>query len=194
MLDSLGIETHPGWSADVADMSDFFSSASGSVVINSPANNSVQGPSILVNAAASELDAQVDHMEVWDTFNGTPTKLGNVFSKTIDQAYTVSGNGVHIVTVQDIGGAPSYPILHKKVTTYTVSSNYGVFVKTPANGSTQATLFPLIAFALESGAQGSSSGVDHIEIWNGNTKLGDSPEETTISQWFSLAPGPIRSV
>ena len=189
MLDSLGIETHPGWSANVADMSDFFSSASGGVVINSPANNSVQGPSILVNAAASELDAQVDHMEVWDTFNGTATKLGNAFSKTIDQAYTVSGNGLHIVTVQDVGGVPSYLILHKKVTTYTVSSNYGVFVKTPASGSTQATLFPLSAFALESGAQGSSSGVDHIEIWNGNTKLGDSPKGTTISQWFSLAPG-----
>jgi phosphatidylinositol-3-phosphatase len=189
MLDALGVETHPGWSADVADMSDFFSSTSGSVVINSPANNSMQGPSILVNAAASELGAQVDHVEVWDTFNGAPRKLGNVFSKTVNQAFTVSGNGLHTMTVQDIGGAPTYPILHKKVTTYIVSSSYGVFVNTPAAGSTQGALFPLNAFAVESEAEESSAGIDHIEVWNGDTKLGDSPKGTTISQWFSLAPG-----
>jgi hypothetical protein len=189
MLDSLGIHNYPGWSASVRDMSDFFVPTSGSVVINSPANNSIQGPSLLVNAAASELSAQVDHMEVWDTFNGTPTKLGNVFSKTIDQAYTVSGIGLHTMTVQDIGVAPSYPILHKEVTNYTVSSSYGVSVITPANGSTQARLFPLSAFAAEAKAEESSSGIDHIEVWNGTTKLGDSPKGTSINQWYSLAPG-----
>lgn len=189
MLDSLGIETYPGWSASVADMSDFFSTASGSVVINSPPNNSVQGPSLRVNAAASELDAKIDHMEVWDTFKGTPTKLGNIFSKNIDQAFTVSGIGSHSMTVQDIGGAPNYRILHKEVTNYTLSSSYGVFVNTPASGSTQAALFPLSAFAVEAGAEESSSGIDHIEVWNGETKLADSPKGTTLNQWFSFSPG-----
>jgi hypothetical protein len=135
------------------------------------------------------LSAQVDHMEVWDTFDGTGTKLGNVFSKTVDQAYTVSGVGSHTMTVQDIGAAPSYAILHKEVTNYTVSSNRGVSVNTPSNGSTQATLFPLNAFGVEANAEESSSGIDHIEVCNGNTKLGDSPKGTTISQWYSLAPG-----
>jgi phosphatidylinositol-3-phosphatase len=189
MLDSLGISTYPGWSASVPDMSDFFVPTSGSVVINSPANNSVQGPSLLVNAAASELSAKVDHMEVWDTFDGAPTKLGNIFSKTIDQAYTVSGNGLHTITVQDIGVAPAYAILHKEITSYTVSSSYGVFTGTPANGSTQAALFPLTALAVESSAEESISGIDHLEVWNGTTKLGNSPKGTTISQWYSLAPG-----
>jgi hypothetical protein len=189
MLDSLGIQSYPGWSASVSDMLDFFPSSSGSVVINSPANNSTQGTSLLVNAAAAELGAQIDHLEVWDTYDGKPTKLGNVFSKTIDQAFSVSGNGLHTMTVQDIGIGPKYSILHKEVTNYTVSSSYGVFVNTPASGSTQAGLFPLGAFAVEAGAEESSAGIDHVEVWNGDTKLGDSPKGTAISQWFSLAPG-----
>jgi hypothetical protein len=189
MLDALGIDTYPGWSASVADMSDFFPSNAGSVVINSPPNNSTQGPSVLVNAAASELGSQVDHMEVWDTVNGKPTKLGNVFSKNISQAFSVNGNGLHQMTIEDIGGAPSYSILHKETTSYNESSSYGVFVSTPANGTTQALMFPLSAIAVESGAEESSSGIDHLEVWNGNTKLGDSQKGTSLSQWYSLAPG-----
>lgn len=189
VLDSLGIESYPGWSAEVADMSDFFSTKSGGVVINSPVNNSTQGSTLLVNAAASELGAEIDHVEVWDTFNRVPSKLGNVFSKTVNQAYTVHGNGLHTMTVQDIGGAPTYPILHKEITNYTVSSSYGVFVNTPASGSTQAEQVPISAFAVEAGAEESSSGIDHIEVWNGGAKLGDSPKATVLNQNFSLAAG-----
>jgi hypothetical protein len=189
IVDSLGIPTYPGWSASAADMSDFFSPNAGSVVINSPANNSTQGASVLVNAAASELGAQVDHMEVWDTINGKSTKLGDVFSKNIDQAFPVSGNGLHQMTIEDIGGPPSYPILHREVTSYNESSSYGVFVNTPANNSTQAPLFPFSALAVESAATESSSGIDHLELWNGNTKVGDSPKGTTLNQWFTMAPG-----
>jgi hypothetical protein len=189
MLDSLGISSYPGWSASVTDMSDFFPSTAGSVVINSPANNSMQGPSLLVNAAASELSAKVDHVEVWDTFDGKATKLGNVFSKNVNQAYSVNGDGLHTMTVQDIGAGPGYPILHKEETSYTVGTNYGVTVNTPANGSTQAKLMPVSAFAVEASAEESSSGIDHIEVWNAETKLGDSPKGTKISQSYSLAPG-----
>jgi len=189
MLDALGIESYPGWSASVADMSDFFSLNAGSVVINSPPNGSTQGPSVLVHGGASELGAEIDHLEVWDTSNEKATKLGNVFSDTINQAFPVSGNGLHQLTVEDIGGPPGYKILHTEVTNYTESSTYGVFVNTPANNSTQATLFPFSAFAVEATAEESSSGIDHIEVWNGNTKLGDSPKGTSISQWYSLAPG-----
>ena len=189
MLDALGIETHPGWSAGAVDMSDFFSSKAGSVVVNSPANNSTQGKSVLVSAAASELSAVVDHMEVWDKFNGKSTKLGNVLGKAIDQAFAVSGNGLHQMTVEDIGGGPTYPILHQEIMNYTLSSTYGTFVSTPANNSTQSALVPLSAFAVESGAQGSSSGIDHLEVWNGGAKIGDSPKGTKISQWYPFAPG-----
>ncbi len=144
---------------------------------------------MLVRAEASEAATVVDHMEVWDTYNGKGTKLGNVFSKTIDQAFTVSGNGAHKITVEDIGGGPTYPILHSKISNYTVSSTYGVFVSTPANNSTQSRLVPLSAFAVEPGAQESSTGIDHLEVWNGGTKIGDSPKGTRISQWYAFAPG-----
>lgn len=189
MLDALGIETHPGWSASVADMSDFFSSKAGSVVVNSPRNGSTQGPSVLVNAVAAEWGATINHIEVWDTFNGKPTKLGNVFTDTVNQSFPVSGVGTHILTVEDIGGAPNYLTLHSKTVTYSLSTSYGVVVDAPASGSTQATLFPLSALAVESAAPESSAGIDHIEVWNGDTKLGDSPKGTAISQWFSLPAG-----
>ncbi|HVI08145.1 MAG TPA: alkaline phosphatase family protein [Candidatus Binatia bacterium] len=189
MLDSLGIDSYPGWSASVADMSDFFSWNAGSVVVNTPANNSTQGTSVQVNAAALELGSAIDHIEVWDSYNGKSTKLGNVFSKTVNQAYTVSGNGLHTMTVQDIGPAPQYLILHKEVTNYTVASSYGTTVNTPTSNSTQAALFPLGGFAVEAAAQASSSGIDHLEVWNGDKKMGDSPKGETINQWFTLSPG-----
>jgi hypothetical protein len=189
MLEALGIETYPGWSQTAADMSDFFSSSAGSVVIDSPPNNSVQGPSVLVKAAASELGTAVNFLEVWDTYNGKGTKLGNVFSSSVNQGFSVSGNGAHQLTVEDIGAAPNYPILHSKTMNYTVSSTYGTFVNTPANGSTQAPVFPLSAYAVEAGAEESSSGIDHLEVWNVDTKLGDSPHGTTLNQWYSLSPG-----
>ncbi len=189
MLESLGITTYPGWSVTAAAMTDFFSPNAGSVVVNSPANNSTQGSSVLVNAVASELSARIDHMEVWDIFNGASTKLGNIFSKTINQAFQVSGNGPHQIIVKDVGGAPSYPVLHRETTNYTVSSSYGVIVNTPANNSTQGPLVPVSAFGIESSAQEASAGIDHLEVWNGDTKLGDSPKGTTISQWYSLSPG-----
>jgi hypothetical protein len=189
MLDALGIETYPGWSATALDMSDFFTHTAGSVVVNSPANNSVLGSAIHVSATASELAALVDHMEVWDTFNGKATKVGNIFSKAIDQTFLVSGNGAHQMTVQDVGGAPNYAVLHKEVVNYTVSSSYGIFVSSPANNSTQSRLVPVSAFAVEGGAPTSNSGIDRLEVWNGSTKLGDSPKGTAINQWYEFAPG-----
>jgi hypothetical protein len=189
MLDALGIESYPGWSAGALDMSDFFLTAAGSTVVNSPPNGSTQGPSVLVNGGASELGVGIDHLEVWDMFNNKSTKLGNIYTDTVNQAYTVSGNGAHQMTVQDIGGAPGYKVLHKEITNYTESSTYGTFVSTPANNSTQAPLFPLSAFSVESSAPGSSAGIDRLEVWNGDTKLGDSPTGTSINQWYSLSPG-----
>jgi Phosphoesterase family len=188
MLDALGIETYPGWSASVPDMSDLFSARAGGIVINAPVNKSNQGASVLVNAAASELGAAIDHMEVWDKFDGQSTKLGDVFGKTINQVFAVTGKGAHQMTVEDVGGAPNYPVLHKATTSYTVSSTYGVFISTPARNSTQATLFPLKANAVEAGA-GQSSSIDHIEVWNGSAKIGDSPKGASLSQWYALAPG-----
>ncbi len=180
ILDSLGITTYPGQASGAADLSDFFQPAAGSVIINAPANQSIQGASVPVNAAASELSSKIDHVEVWD--NGA--KLANVFTPAVNQSFKLSA-GSHTMTVQDIGPAPTYAILHKQTVTFTVSSTNGVFITTPAGNSTQASLFPVNAYAVEAGGS-----VDHLEVWADGKKLGDSPKGATISQWFnSLAPG-----
>ncbi len=182
-LEALGFTTYPCSPSSICpaavEMADFFSPSAGSVVLNSPANNSFQGPSILVNGAAKELGATIDHMEVWDLYNGTGTKLGNVFAQTVNQVYTVSGYGAHQLTLQDIGPGPNYPILHKQVVNYTVSANDGVTVISPPSGSTQGALFPVEAYAVESTAD-----IDHMEVWCDGKKVGDSPKGSTIHQWY----------
>ena len=179
MLQALGITTYPGDSANASAMSDFFRSNAGAVAINSPPNMSVQGTTVVVKAAASELGSTIDHMEVWD--NGV--KLGNVFSSTVNQKFALAA-GNHQMTVQDIGPGPNYAVLHKEITNFVVSASNGVFINTPTPSSTQATLFPVSAYAVESGGN-----VDHLEVWVDGTKLGDSPRGSTIQQWYPLTTG-----
>ena len=180
LLDALGITTYPGQASGAVDMSDFFPSNAGSVVINTPANQSIQGTTVPVNAAAFELSSKIDHLEVWD--NGA--KLANVFTPTVDQSFQLSP-GAHTMTVQDIGPAPSYAVLHKQTLRFTVSSTSGVFITSPAGNSTQASLFPLNAYAVEA-----AGNVDHLEVWADGAKLADSPKGTAISEWLnSLSAG-----
>jgi phosphatidylinositol-3-phosphatase len=187
MLDSLGIRTYPGWSNGAADMTDFFTSTSGGVAIDSPPNGSTQGTSVLVKAAASENGRTIDHLEVWD--NTTGLKLGNVPGTTVDQNFTLA-TGQHQLVVEDVSSVGV--TYHKEYTTITVSSSNGVFITTPANNSTQAANvtpgtagFPVSAYAVESGTP-----IDHLEVWdNVIGKLGDSPKGSTVNQWYGLAAG-----
>jgi hypothetical protein len=180
ILDALGIQTYPGGAAGAADMSEFFKTGAGGVVVDSPPSRSVQGTSVQVRASAVEQSTTIDHIEVWD--NGI--KLGNVFNSAVDQSFDLKP-GAHAMTVQDIGPGPAYAVLHKQVTNFSVSSNDGVFITAPANNSLQASLFPLTAYAVDS-----SGSIDHLEVWADGKKLGDSPKGSTISQWYnSLQPG-----
>jgi acid phosphatase len=117
MLDSLGIHTYPGGSNGAADMSDFFTSNSGGVAIDSPANNSNQSTNVLVKAEASENGITIDHMEVWD--NSTGQKLGNSAGSTVNQTYTLTP-GTHQLVVQDVSAGGT--IYHKEYATAIVSS------------------------------------------------------------------------
>jgi hypothetical protein len=180
ILDALAIQTYPGGAGSAADISDLFSSAAGSVVVDSPANQSMQGISVAVRAAASELASPIDHMEIWD--NGK--KLGNVFSSIVEENFSLAA-GAHVMTVEDIGPAPKYAALHQHTVAFTVTSGNGVFLSMPANNSLQAPLFPVSAYAVESGGE-----VDHLEVWADGKKLGDSPKGSTLSQWYnSLSTG-----
>jgi phosphatidylinositol-3-phosphatase len=179
MLKLLGIATYPGDSAGASAMSDFFRANAGAVVINSPANMSIQGKIVVVNAAASELGSQIDHMEIWD--NGA--KLANVFSSTVNQKFTL-GAGQHQMTIRDIGPAPNYALLHQQKTNFVVSLSNGVFINAPTKNSTQAMLFPVDAYAVESGGN-----IDHLEVWVDGTRRGNSPKGSTMQQWYALSVG-----
>jgi phosphatidylinositol-3-phosphatase len=179
MLKMLGITTYPGDSGSASAMSDFFRASAGAVVINSPANMSIQGTKVVVNAAASELGSQIDHLEILD--NGV--KLASVFSSTVNQRFALAV-GKHQITIQDIGAGPNYAVLHKEKTNFVVSASDGVFINAPTRNSTQATLFPVSAYAVESGGH-----IDHLEVWVDGTRLGNSPKGSTLQQWYTLATG-----
>lgn len=187
MLDSLGIHTYPGGSNGAADMSDFFTSTSGGVAIDSPPNNSTQGTNVVVRASALENGRTIDHLELWD--NTTGLKLGNFPGSSMNQTFTFTA-GQHQLVVQDMSaGGVAY---HKEYSTVNVSSNNGVFITTPVNNSTQAANvtppgtsgFPLSAYAVEA-----TTPIDHLEVWDNGTKLGDSPKGSTINQWYAVAAG-----
>jgi len=179
ILALLGISTFLGDSANASAMSDFFTSSAGAVVINSPANSSIQGTTVLVRAAASELGSKIDHMEIWD--NGI--KLANVFSSTVNQRFTL-GTGQHEMTIHDIGPGPNHAVIHKERTHFVVSASNGVFINEPPGHTTQATLFPVSAYAVES-----RGNIDHLEIWIDGIRLGNSPTGSTVQQWFTVTAG-----
>ena len=175
MLDSLGIHSYPGGSNGAADMSDFFSSTSGGVAIDSPANNSNQGTNVLVKAAASENGRIINRLEVWDTTTGV--KLGNFPGTTVNQAFTFT-TGQHQLVVQDVDSGNG--VYHKEYATINVSSSNGVFISQPANNSTQSgKLLPVTAYAVEG-----STPIARLEVWDNGTKLGDSPLGSTVAQWY----------
>jgi acid phosphatase len=64
------------------------------------------------------------------------------------------------------------------------ASTSGVTVNSPVSGSTTGTQVLVDAFATESGAT-----IDHLEVWDNGTKLGNSPPGSTIHQTFTLAVG-----
>jgi Phosphoesterase family len=179
LLQLLRVATHPGSSANASAMSDFFRSSAGAVVINSPANMSIQGKTVVVNAVASELGTKIDHMEIWD--NGT--KLGSVFSSTVNQRFTLSV-GQHQMIIRDVGPSPDYAVLNRQKTSFVVSPNNGICINSPAGNSVQAMLFPVSAYAVEPGGN-----IDHLELWADGRRMGNSPKGSTLQQWYSLPTG-----
>lgn len=182
MLDSLGIHTYPGGSNGAADMTDFFTSTSGGVAIDSPANNSNQATNVLVKAEASENGRTIDHLEVWD--NTTGQKLGNFPGTTVNQTFTFTP-GSHQIVVQDVSSAGV--VYHKEYASVVVTSTNGVTITEPANNSSQAALlFPLSAYAVSA-----TPAIDHLEVWDSTTgqKLENSPRGSTVSRWFTVSAG-----
>jgi phosphatidylinositol-3-phosphatase len=117
MLDALGISTHPGASAGITSMTDFFS---GYVTVTSPAQNAVTGTEVLVTATATESNAKIHQVQVWDKTTGK--KLGQSASgtSTINQTFSLAP-GKHTLVVEDIS-AENFDALHKADVSITVSA------------------------------------------------------------------------
>lgn len=183
MLDALGISTHPGASASASPMTDFFTT--GSITVSSPAQNTVTGTQVQVIASATEPNAQIYQIQVWDHTTGT--KLGQSVpgTSTINQTYTLAP-GTHQLTVEDISTG-AYQLLHKTLVNITVATTDGVIIAAPIANSTSGTQVLVSASATESSAQ-----IYQIQVWDDSTgqKLGQSPAGTsTVSQTYSLSPG-----
>lgn len=118
MLDALGISTHPGASADVTAMKDFFS---GYVTVTSPAQNAVTGTEVVVSATATETNAHIHQIQVWDRTTGK--KLGQSASgtSTIDQTFSLAP-GAHTLVIEDISTV-TFQKLHEAIVSITVSAS-----------------------------------------------------------------------
>lgn len=182
MLDALGITTHPGLSASVPAMNDFFG---GGVVVTSPAQNATTGTQVLVSASATEPNAQIYQIQVWDRTTGRKLGQSAPGTSSISQTFTLS-TGAHQLTVEDISTG-TYQALHKTLVNITVVAADGVTITSPVSNSTSGTQVQVSALATESSTQ-----IYQLQVWDDSTgqKLGESPVGTSsISQSFSLAPG-----
>ena len=181
LLDALAIPAYPGASAGIAAMQDFFA---GYVTVASPAQNSVTGTQVLVNASAVEAGAQIYQLQVWD--QGTGQKLAeSAPGSSIFQQTLALLPGTHQLVIEDIASG-SFRVLHKSLVSLTVLAD-GVTVNSPSANATSSTVVPVSASAFESTAQ-----IYQLQVWDSTTgqKLGESaPGTSTISQSFSLAPG-----
>lgn len=183
LLDALGITNHPGLSASATPMKDFFSA--GSVTVTSPAQNATTGTQVLVSASATEPNAQIYQIQVWDRTTGTKLGQSAPGTSTINQTFSLA-LGAHQLVVEDISSG-TFQALHKTLVSITVGGIDGVTITSPASNSTSGTQVQVSASATESSAQ-----IFQLQVWDNSTgqKLGESPAGTsTVSQTFSLAPG-----
>lgn len=117
LLDALEITNHPGASANVSAMKDFFS---GYVTITSPAQNAVTGTSVQVSAFAVETNAQIYQLQVWDRTTGKKLGESAPGTSTINETFTLAP-GAHTLVVEDISTG-TYKWIHKAVVSITVSN------------------------------------------------------------------------
>jgi acid phosphatase len=181
LLDALGISTHPGASATAAPMTEFFS---GYVTVSSPAQNAITGTQVAVNVSATEANARIYQIQVWDKGTGTKLAESAPGSSSLQQTLTLAP-GTHQLVVEDLS-AGNFQVLHKALVTLTVRAD-GVNIASPIANSTSGPLVQVSASAIESAAQ-----IYQLQVWDNTTgqKLGESaPGTSSINQTYSLTPG-----
>jgi hypothetical protein len=90
------------------------------VVIATPAANASTGPQVLVTASATESQAQIYQLQVWDATTGTKLGESAQGTSTISQTFSLAP-GVHQLVVEDLNPG-DFQALHKAVVNITVSA------------------------------------------------------------------------
>lgn len=181
LLDALGIAAHPGASATAAPMREFFS---GYVTVSSPAQSAITGTHVVVNASATEANAQIYQLQVWDRTTGKKLAESAPGTSTFQQTLALTP-GTHQLLIEDLA-AGNFQVLHKALVTVTVRAD-GVNIASPVPSTASGPLVQVSASAIESAAQ-----IYQLQVWDDTTghKLGESaPGTSNINQAFSLAPG-----
>ncbi|HLK52228.1 MAG TPA: hypothetical protein VKU42_02165, partial [Candidatus Angelobacter sp.] len=153
------------------------------VSIASPAPGATSGPSVLVNASASESAAQIYQLQVWDVTTGQKLGESAPGTSSINQTFTLAA-GAHQLAVEDISTG-TFQTLHKALVTINVQAD-GVFITSPYTNSLSGPVL-INASAVESTAT-----IYQLQVWDSTTgqKLGQSAADTSsISQSFTLTPG-----
>jgi hypothetical protein len=86
------------------------------VAVTSPGEGAITGSQVTVIANATEANAQISQLQVWD--NTTGQKLAVVWSPSMSQTFTLSP-GPHQLIVEDMN--TSFQVLHKTAVDITVS-------------------------------------------------------------------------
>ena len=159
------------------------------VAIASPLPNATVGTEVRVSASATESAAQIYQLQVWDDTTGQKLGESAPGSSTIQQTFSLTP-GQHRIIVEDVSTG-TYQTLHKALVNITVLAD-GVTIASPATNSIGGTQVLLSASARESVAQ-----IYQLQVWDNTTgqKLSESaPGTSTITQTFSLAPGPHQII
>lgn len=186
ILDALGLTIELGATANVTAMTDFFG---GHVTITSPAPNAVTGAQVQVTASATESSAQIYQLQVWDDTTGKKLGESAPGTSTINESFTLAP-GQQKIIVEDISTG-TYQALHKAAVAITVEAG-GVTITTPSANATTGEQVLVSASATEPGVQ-----IYQLQVWDDTTgqKLGESaPGTSSISETFSLAPGPHQII
>ena len=181
LLDALGISAHPGASAAAIPMTEFFA---GHVTVTSPAPNSVTGRLVPISASATEANAKIYQLQVWDKGTGQKLAESAPGTSTFRQTLLLS-SGTHRLVIEDISTG-NFQTLHQALVTVTVKPD-GVNIDSPSANATSGPGVLVNAWATESAAQ-----IYQLQVWDKTTgrKLGESaPGTSTITETFVLTAG-----
>jgi hypothetical protein len=158
-------------------MTEFFA---GYITVTSPRAGAVTGTQLPVNATATEANASIYQLQVWDRSTGQKLAESATGTSTFQQTLQLTP-GTHQLVIENIAGG-SFRVLHKAVLTVTARPD-GVAIASPLPNATCGPSVLVSASAIESASQ-----IDHLEVWDSTTgrKLGESGPGTPVIHLLAI--------